>query len=468
MPPQSPPLPNDLQCSAAQSHFAWLALPVLFSLILLTIAIAYGFQYRVEDAHITRYFTVATLIAGAFLAAFTVLAMRSAGRPALPRAQPHPQALATGLTLLSLICSVYFYSGPAALPTIVLLAGLTGVSLALAAIRHLDWALWFLAASGTALFVYLGLATPINVDAANMLPVIAASCDSIAVGENPFGRIYPGISSVMMYYLPLHVLPYCPFEWSGVDLRWLNIILFVALMFVIGHRFDFRNRPEIIGLTFLPLLFSPMSFQMSYYGHVWSYWLIATLLAIALADRRYAAATVILGFMLLTRQTTLFVAGMVGAAFVVRLGWAPTLRYAAIAGGMFVAGMLLTQVYSGFPAQNFYLGIKVASQAIQTVATTPFDQISLSGRVLELSAGTRPYMMYIQAGLAGALCLPLLRSGGLHQWQTVVLVGIGYIVTMSLSVFLHRYFYGSGLLIVASGLAVALQGQAEVTGQKRS
>lgn len=443
---------DSARTNAFETH--WLVASIIFFVLLLSLNISYGFQYRIDEKLIPQYFMAGSLV---FVACMLILVFFTLTKPSkLLTVEIHlTSAIAVLMTLCSLGCSLYFLSGFIALPAKQLLIGTIVVTAILSSLRRFRLAIWFLTACGTALFIYLALAVPIDVKAANMLPIIQASCQSMAIGENPFLRTYPDVASAPMYYLALNVLPYCPFEWSGIDLRWLNVLFFLILLYSIFHKFDFSNKPEIMALTFLPFLFSPMVMQMGYNGHIWSYWLCALLLALTFANNRLRSAAILLGLMLLTRQMAIFVAGMLGVAIIALLGWKKSLRYGLIVLGIFGIGMLATQIYSGVAPQDFYLIVKATDEVTHAHSANPTNQISISGTLVGF--GLRDSMLYIQALAAAFICLLFFKSGSLKRWQITILLGLGYMLITSLSVFLHRYFYGSGILIVASGLAFALK-----------
>ncbi len=429
---------------------------VLF-LVVLLFSMTYGFQYRVPGVFVQFYFLSASILFAALVVLLALLIARS-GRSGHALREigylPSRVGLAIGVSLCAVLSCLVFHGGAAPWERAVAMAGIAAVVLVLAWLGRTRWALWFLSATGLTVFAYLTLVTPLDVRAANMLPIIAASCESLAAGENPFLRTYPGIATAPMYYLPLNVLPYCLPEWSGLDIRWMNIVLMLALFLMLARLFDFRHRPEILGLSFLPVLFSPMSLQMGYYGHVWPYWFGTVVLAVLVWKERLWAAAVVLGLLLLTRQTAVFTAGLLGAGLVAAVGWRNALRYGALVCGLPAAGLLLVFLLTGTAPLAFFTGVSSASDMTHAATTNPTDQIAISGAFV--MAGLRAEMLFIQAATAALLCGAFLRAGRHPTPVLIAGVGCAYLVVISLSVFLHRYFYGAGMLLIASGLAMMM------------
>src|SRR3546814_16334725 len=105
-------------------------------------------------------------------------------------------------------------------------------------------ALWLALLLGLAVQIALALGNPLDVAAANMLPVIEAGCGTLLNGENPHLADYPGITSVALIYLPGLLLPYCGPGALGLDVRVLNVLLLVDIVPYDVWAFDFHHSPE--------------------------------------------------------------------------------------------------------------------------------------------------------------------------------------------------------------------------------
>jgi hypothetical protein len=432
--------------------------PIIFWLMIFILSISYGFKYRVSDTLVPYYFGVASVI-------FILLGFAMASLILWPKITPSYLEkfetisllkLAIALTLATIVSGFYFYSGPAYLPAILLIVLTILVTGAYVIFQRFKEALWTLMIIGICLFIYLALLTPLDVNAANMLPIIGAGCNSLLQGENPFLKVYPEIATAPLYYLPLSVLPYCPLEWLGIDLRWLNVALFLVLIIFLIKTFDFIKKPEILGLTFLPLLISPMVLQAGQYGHLWIYWFGLVIMSALLWKGRLWLVTILIGLLLLTRQTFVFIAGLLGSSLIAALGWKSCLKYGAVALSIVLVGFLLTYLLTDVFPLEFYYAIKTASDVTHKETSNPLDQISLSGLIVMLHM--RPILMEIQLLSAIFLSIVLIAFSG--SWSVsvrITLIGLCYILVISLSVFIHRYFYIPGLLLMAFGFAMMLQ-----------
>lgn len=424
------------------------------------ITISYGFQYRILETSVPYYFITASLIFILLILSLVVLILQpkifinsSKTLGTIPL-----RYLAIALMLANLLMGFYFYSGSAYLPTTLMMILTTLVVAILSINRRCKEALWALAGIGIGFFIYLSLTTPLDVKAANMLPIIGAGCDSLLNGENPFLRIYPEIASSPLYYLPLHILPYCPLQSLGLDLRWLNVATFILLIIFLIKTFEFINSPEILGLTFLPLLTSPMMLQAGYYGHVWVYWLGLVIMANLLWRGKLWSVAFIVGLLLLTRQTYIFIAGLLGASLISTLGWKNCIKYGAASLSVVIIGFLPIYLFTDVHPFEFYSAVKSASEVTHKITSNPMDQISLSG--LFVLFNMRPILMEMQLIIAcifGVAFLLISRSRAASA--LIMLIGLGYIIIISMSVYIHRYFYIPGFILIAYGLAIQLKEQ---------
>jgi len=429
-------------------------------LIILVITTSYGFQYRTLEASVPYYFITASFIFLLFIASLAALILQPKIVITSPKILIKIQLrhLAITLMLANLLMGIYFYSGSAYLPTKSMMILATLVATVLSIAQRYKEALWALAGIGICLFIYLSLNTPLDVEAANMLPIIGAGCDSLLNGENPFLHTYPEIASSPLYYLPLHILPYCPLQSLELDLRWLNVAIFILLIILLIRTFDFINNPEILGLTFFPLLSSPMMLQAGYYGHLWIYWLGLVIMANLLWRGKLWLVAVIVGLLLLTRQTYIFIVGLLGASLISALGWKNCMKYGALSLSIVITGFVSIYLLTHVHPFEFYSAIKSASEVTHKITNNPMDQISLSG--LFVFFKMRPILMEMQllmASVLGVIFILFLKSRPVSI--ILMLIGIGYVLIISMSVYIHRYFYAPGFILIAYGLALQLKEQ---------
>lgn len=449
----------DLQQPSDVVAYSKLA-PIILWLMISVISVSYGFQYRVPE-NVTHYYFIfasAIFFLLAFALAISILYPKITLCFSNALSALSAQYLAIAITLTTLLSGFYFYSGSEYIPTKIIMVVTVSITVTLTVIRRCKEALWVLAIAGTGLFVCLSLFTPLDVNAANMLPIIGAGCDSLLNGENPFLRVYPEIATAPLYYLPFNVLPYCPLQFIGLDLRWLNVVIFLILMIVLAKIFNFAKKPEILGLTFLPLLISPMILQAGHYGHLWFYWFGLVIMASFLWRGKMWLVAILIGLLLLTRQTYVFIAGLLGASLLSTFGWKACVKYGAVVLGVTMGGFLIIYFLTNVHPVEFYSAVRSASEVTHKATSNPVDQISLSGFFVMYQM--RPILMEMQMALAVIVGIYfILFTGQRTTHVLIILIGLGYIFIISMSVFIHRYFYIPGFILIAYGLALQLQAQ---------
>ncbi|MDZ7752541.1 MAG: hypothetical protein U5S82_12910 [Gammaproteobacteria bacterium] len=427
------------------------------TVIVLLFAFFYGFSYRISGNFLFSYFLIASAAFFGICLIVVLSILRS--RREKPHLRPDILNRMGAFAVWAVLSTtVYFYNGDAYIPDKIAIPLVTIVFLGLLWRTGAKSSIFFLTATGTALFCYATLDTNLDVKAANMLPIIQAGCADLAEGSNPFLALYPDIATAPLYYLPGTVIPYCPMVWLGQDIRWLNVLIFLVMLgILLSYQRFFRN-PGVAALTTLPLLFSSMSFQMGYYGHVWMYWLAIVLLGLAWLKGRNHLVFLLLGIALLTRQMGLFLIGMFSVILFARSGLARSVLHFILAIGIFLAGMMPILLFTEVALTDFfYGGIKTASNETHGDTINPMDQVSLAGPFVH--AGLRDHLLLIQAGVACVIFGLFMFSKNLDRGKLLVLTGVSYIFIIAFSAFLHRYFYVPGLLLMLLGISDLFAGR---------
>ncbi len=427
---------------------------LLFAMVAV-MSVAYGFQYRADAEQPLSYFLGFSALYFLCLAALCVVAAKPVSLSGAGAALPARLGLA--MTTGSLVLTLYFTDGQLPVPALASIGVMALAVAAVAATLGTGRALWLALILGLAVQIALALGNPLDVAAANMLPVIEAGCGKLLNGENPHLAQYPGITSVALIYLPGLLLPYCAPVALGLDLRILNVVLLAAIIAYAAWAFDFRRRPERLSLGLLPLLFSPLAAQMMVHGHVWSYWLLVVIFVHTLATRRYLAAAVVLGLMLATRQMALFLAVPAAAYMSTQLRLPALLRYGAVSIVTFLVIMAPVMLTVPDWVYFFFLSTTQIGEQSHLTYGNPMNQVSLSGLLTDSGL----------AGLLRPLQLGVLLLAGVAFWlwrrwlrfdQALFLLGVTYVLVIGLNSFLHRYFYIPGLILIATGIAYSLAG----------
>lgn len=425
--------------------------PSSVAAIVLLLSLAYGLQYRFKDALFT-YFATASGVFLALLAVLSVIALH----PAYASARTDARALQPFAGLLvatAWIVNVYLNSPALAgmpWPAVAL-----GAPLAAVIISRWDRRAGGLAFAACVLAFYCWVlgASPIDVEAANMLPLIMAGSADFLAGQNPYLGQYPEIAGILhFHYLPALWLPYAAMLGAGLDPRLLNVALLVLIAVLWYRAAARRGRLPELGLYLAPLMVSPLITKMVVHGHIWPYWLLITVLTIMLVEGRLVLAAMLLGLLMASRQLAVFVAGPLGMYMLARLGLFRGAGHGAIALACFAVLMLPFALWTADFWQLTYLGLPDKGDA-HVLAGNPLDQLSATGLLLHAGAGG--FVRAVQALVFLALLLLAWRSGRSSTPPLLIVLGVGYLWTVSLNPFLYQYHYVPGLLLLIGGLTFA-------------
>lgn len=194
---------------------------------------------------------------------------------------------------------------------------------------------------------------PIDPHFADMLPLIQQACDVFSDGTNPYRQVYKMPWTLPLTFWPGMWMPYLPLRGMGVDIRWLHLIVIVAIaavlgVFILRSTCD-RNREQRATLmaafaAIFLFLFSTAPISFAGYGHTPPQWAWVAVLSAAILSKRPYLTAVSLGLLLATRQTTVVLAPLVALYWVRSTGslWA-TLRFssATVATWLVVCGPFL-------------------------------------------------------------------------------------------------------------------------------
>lgn len=420
---------------------------LVFFLMLLLFNLTYGFQYKVPVDYFYFYFLTATLIFFSILLFLVKISVFNKEHDS----HDLPSPIVFCLIVFSLALTLYLSSK--ALPINTWAAELILLLAAIIMASFLGWekaSLW-LAAFGLLIMVYIGISTPNDVKAANMLPVIQAACQDLAVGINPYGKLYPSISSSYMYYLPGVVLPYCPLEINNMDLRWLNVICYLAFGVTALWMAAYTKNNNIIITTSLLLL--PMTANLIAYCHEWLYWITVVVGVMGVLTGYGAVAGLAVGAALGMRQHSIFLAlplvfvywRLWGARRALSAGFIAIIMFAI---AIYLSDLSLTQFF-----KTFYSGVATQAAEVNIRGGNPFDQIALSALLLELIGRTG--LMLLQL-LTIAVTSALVWRHALERSKCLIMLGVGYCLTIGLNSFLSRYLYIPGFLLIAIGLMTSI------------
>lgn len=421
--------------------------PGLLSILLLwaattVLGIWYGFQYLIPAEWVFQYFSAGSIVF--FLAAI--------GVSTLARVRtPFEGLVSTGgigllLSTLSLVQSLFFFSKSLPVSWILVALTITGPSALFFWRGRQRAAILWLAFLGLLACSVVALREPLNVAAANMLPIIQAACADIAVGVNPYTKTYPEIGSLPIHYFPALWLPYCPMELASVDPRWLNVVLNAAVVVVLARACGAPDRWNAFGACVLPIMLSPTFLQMLIHGHLWPYWLMIALTLLFLVRGRLNAAVTTLAVGLGMRQLALFIAAPLGASLLDGGARAIVTRVviaAAVLSVMLVPAALAVDSF----VSHFFMSIARAAADLNVLPGNPHNQVALSG-LFPIDLSPLLLQMLQAAVVLAGFALAFFIGRGRPSRAVLLVAGSTYLLAVGLNPFVSRYFYVPGLMVL--------------------
>lgn len=412
---------------------------------LFTLTFAYGFEFKIDGPEKASYF-------GAWSVLFTLcFALSGWGIIRIHRraeSYTPPASLAPLLTTVSFLTTLYFWF-PSRVALIAAIPTLGIVALLLHRRQH--WpCLSALLAANCVLAVTLMLLNPIDIRAADMLPVIIDANLSMLNGDDPYtprddGRIF--------MYLPVQWLVYLPFVLGAVDVRIGNLLCLVAfsgsIMWMVRH-----NRMSPLVLVVLgPLLVSRTSIGMIIAGQVWPYWLLVLALVATLLSYGRRECAVVLGLLVATQQPATLLAVLLGAYLVFHGRFKTALWVAVGAGATFAVMMAPWVIIRPSLLFELYIGIHqiVAEKHLANPAAY-WLEVSLMNLLQAAGMGSWRSIAQFAVMLGAGLSIVLMRN--LRLGTFVCICGLAYLLAISLNGLIAKYYYYPGLILLGLGIAV--------------
>lgn len=418
------------------------AVLLLFSFPLM-ISLCYGFQYRVVGSGMDNYFRGWSLLWFVALIGMTLYA--------LLRDQLGPVAvpvwIGLGFSSASLALTSYFFLSKAVtMPIWVSFATLPAVLTIWLARRDAALAIRLLGLAGLVLNLILIAQIP-HTAGANMLEIIEAASADLLAGKYPY-RVYEDIAHASFGYLPGLWLPYVPLVWLGLDVRILNVLCLLSLVWLFerGLGLEANKRAAILGATLYPLLLSPAVSQMLVHGHVWPYWIFTLTALVLLARERYWPAALLLGLALATRQPALWLVPPVAGWVVARLGMVNAVKYGALTLAVYLVVVLPFAIPSGI---EFWQVVYLNLSGFETAQ--PHINAAVWLELWSLNTLLRPLQMMV---LLGAMIWLYRRKAEFATFAMVL--GLSYLWAVYFNGYSVRYVYIPGFLIVMTGFVIHL------------
>ena len=427
--------------------------PLVLGLVMVALAVgltlSYGFAYRFVGDLVAYYQACAAVFVGIVLFAVTVLVAPVTNRTVAltERWVAWGGCLCTWFAF-ALTC---FFYGEALRPLSAPIAIGGALMLAAAAQARFGGAAGarLIAVMAFTLFAHFVATQPIDVNAANMLPLIAAGASDFVQGINPYRQSYPEIAAILpFHYLPGLWLPYAGAVAAGMEMRLVSLACLAILYGLFELIAVRRGGVVLLGLAVYPLMVSPPVAQMIVHGHVWPYWVLTVSTVALIGTRRFLPAAIALGLLLTARQLAVFLVAPIAVYMIRQLGFLPALRYGLVALATYLAVVLPFVLWTpGFFAEMY---LSVADQGtVHAEIGNPLDQVALSSWFYTAEAAD--LLKPIQAALMLGAMAYLFANGRLDLPRLLAIVGLAYLLAVTLNPFLYRYHYVPGLLTLAVG-----------------
>lgn len=183
---------------------------------------------------------------------------------------------------------------------------------------------------------------PLDVQIADMLPLIQRAAEALFQGQNPYQVYYfpyampltfwPGL---WLVYLPSFVLDFDP-RWIGLGI-WAMISVIFILIPVKAVK---KNKSSLYllfaGASVLLLQISIPLISFQAFGHTFGLWLWLILMSISLMRKRFIWSAIFLGFVLASRQTSIIYVPILFAFWVSQVGWLRSIKFVSVSLIVFV------------------------------------------------------------------------------------------------------------------------------------
>jgi hypothetical protein len=421
--------------------------------LVVCLSLAYGFSYRFAQDPVA-YFHAWGLVFAGLAAVGAAVALLPAANRSIAVPDGGLGWLGCLATWFAFALTCWFYEdalgplpAPAAIGAALVAAG------ALQSWRGGGAGARLIAALAFALFAWLVASRPIDVQAANMLPLVAAGSADFLRGLNPYLQSYPEIAAILpFHYLPGLWLPYAGAVALDMEMRLVSLACLVVLIAIFEGLAGRRSAPHLLGLAIYPLLASPVVAQMIIHGHVWPYWVLTAAVVALLGSRRFLAAAVAIGLLLTARQLAVFLVAPIAVYMIRQLGPARALGYGALALAVYLAVMLPFVLWTPDFFGELYLSVAGEGEVHAEIGN-PLDQVALSGWFY--TAGIDGWLIVVQAVLMlGALAYAF-ADKRLDMPRFLAFAGLVYVLAVALNPFVYRYHYVPGLLTLAAAVLFA-------------
>jgi hypothetical protein len=306
---------------------------------------------------------------------------------------------------------------------------------------------------GVVYFAALIVVEPINIEKADMLPLVRMGIENFLNGVTPYAQRSESAGTFILefHYLPGLWLSYLPTVALDIDMRIYNLLALGGLLAFVFLGFKSKYDQRALGLTLLPIVFSPVVVPLVVHGHIWPFWLATAAFGVVLLKGRLVGAAILLGVLLATRQMALFIAAPVAVYLLSRIKFSESLRFGVISVAIFLGLIGPFWAFSPDFLTETYLGFESKGLAHIQEMGNPLNQISFAGLLYHLGLYeiSRPIQVMILLGFFGLI----VRDRSMDTGRFLRLTGVVYLLLIGFNPFVYPYHFVSGLLLLAIGFA---------------
>ncbi len=311
---------------------------------------------------------------------------------------------------------------------------------------------------------------PIDVRQADMLPLVTAGLEQVKQGHNPYRPYDLSPSNHQAgYYLPCLWLPYLPFSFLGLDIRWANVLAHLIFYLVL---FDlFRRRKiyywsfEVSAFFLVGLIamhaFSKMAVSYVTGVHTAGYEIFLSLFVWCVATRRASLASVVVPFLMLSREIAVLLV-IPYAGYLLKWDRRQFFRSLATVLGILCLLLVPFLMASGrdvFAAYRFY-----SHHAVSTPWQDMMKYYSLCGPLKR--AGLLSLQLPLQAVGLLLSAITIVRTPHLSALQSLSLGGVTLVTFLLFVSSLWSYVFFEPLMLVY--FLLFAQAQVPKSGPKRA
>jgi Gpi18-like mannosyltransferase len=310
--------------------------------------------------------------------------------------------------------------------------------------------LWFSFIWGVVLRAIGIIFIPLDFEYPDMLSLVSGACNAFIKGHNPYLCTYStstGYTNVPLTYFPLLWLPYVPFKFIGMDIRWSNIfsdigifLTFNALISKIKPKALLRDYFLLSLIMVLPfMVYATIFFQVSFYL------LLICLYVFFIIQGKYIFSTIFIAASFLARQYVIIILPFYIIFLIKRKGLRVSFGHLILIFGV-VFSVVSPFMFSGFlKFKRAVLDSNIYSMDISGIEwlSTKLNiavfllQLGLTRHIIKLMQLTLMILLYLYYA-----SLKIEDESGL-----IKITGFAYFIFFFTSTYLHFHYYIAVLLL---------------------